>query len=125
MKLHADLTPGTYRISAYGPGYVTINDERVAGSLIVTPNKLIADWPPQAFVELESTHLLAVLALEPEIVVLGTGVQQRFPDGPLLEPILTRGIGVEVMDTAAACRTYNILMSEGRQVAAVLLPVSA
>ena len=75
------------------------------------------------FAELEATHFLTVEALEPEIVLLGTGQNQHFPHPRLTSPLLNRGVGVEIMDTAAACRTYNIIMAEGRRVVAALLMI--
>lgn len=125
MKLHTDPTPGSYRITAYGPGYLTINDEHVAGSIIITAERLIIDWPAQVFNDLDETNLNAVLPLNPEIVLIGTGNRQQFPQASALASLLSEGIGIEIMDTAAACRTFNILMSERRNVAAMLLPMTS
>jgi len=92
-----------------------------AGALIVTPERLVSDWPPQTFGDLVEAHFEVIASLEPEVVLLGTGSRQRFPRPPLIRSLLARGVGVEIMDTAAACRTYNIIMLEGRRVAAALL----
>lgn len=121
MRFAEDDTAGRYRIRAYAPGQVTVNDETLTCSLIVGPDRLIRDWPPQAFEDLTAGHLALALALEPEILILGTGDRLRFPSPRLTGEIQQRGIGVEVMDTAAACRTYNILLGERRRVAAALL----
>lgn len=121
MRFTLDIDATKYIIRSYGPGWVKINDQEIRGSLIVTPEWLVTDWPPQAFAELEEIHFEAVARLEPEIVLLGTGNRQRFPSPRLTRALLARGVGVEVMDTAAACRTYNIIMLEGRRVAAALL----
>ena len=82
--------------------------------------RLIDDWRPQTLEELREEDLDAVFALQPEIVVLGSGSRQRFPETQLLAAILARGIGCEVMDTGAACRTYNVLVSESRRAVAAL-----
>lgn len=91
-------------------------------SLVVTPQTVL-DWPPETFADLDARHMEPVLELGPEIVVLGTGEQQRFPSKDVLAAATNIGIGVEVMDTAAACRTYNVLVGEGRAVAAALLMI--
>lgn len=110
-----------YRIRGYEPGQVTINDRVIITSAIVTPDKLYADWPPARFEQLKLEHMEAVIELSPEIVLLGTGQRQHFPARNIMLSLLERGIGLEVMDTGSACRTYNILMSEGRRVAAALI----
>ncbi len=120
MKMHLDNTPGAHRITGYGAGYVAVNGELLTRSFIVTPEALITDWSPQHVDELDEAALEAVVQLSPVVVLLGTGVEQRFPPSSLLAPLLGRGIGIEVMTTAAACRTYNILVAEGRSVAAGL-----
>ena len=120
MKMHLDNTRGAHRITGYGAGYVAVNGEPLTRSFIVTPEALITDWSPQHVDELDEAALEAVAQLSPVVVLLGTGVEQRFPPSSLLAPLLGRGIGIEVMTTAAACRTYNILVAEGRSVAAGL-----
>lgn len=120
MKMHLDSTPRAHRITGYGAGYVTVNAEQLTRSFIVTPEALITDWSPQHVDELDEAALDAVARLSPVVVLLGTGVEQCFPPSSLLAPLLTQGIGIEVMTTAAACRTYNILVAEGRSVAAAL-----
>jgi uncharacterized protein len=121
MKLNEATGAGDFRIRRYEPGRLTVNDEVLVRSVIVTAGELLRDWPPQRVEEIEMTHLETVIALDPEVVLLGTGERQVFPDRALLRELIVRGIGVEVMDTAAASRTYNLLMSEERRVAAVLL----
>jgi len=120
VKLHRAGPAGVNTFTGYGPGYVQVNTERREHSLIVLPDQLL-DWPPASFAELAAAHLQSLLALRPEIVLLGTGEQQRFPRPELTRPLLEAGIGVEVMTVAAACRTYNILVAEERRVAAALL----
>ena len=120
MKMHLENPAGSHRITSYGPGYVSIDAHRVTCSFILTPDKLIVDWGPRIVAELDEAALEAVTGLRPSIVLLGTGPEQCFPPPSLLAPVLGQGIGIEVMTTAAACRTYNILVAEGRQVAAAL-----
>ena len=121
MKLHLNDSGGNYRISSYGAGFVAVNDQRLTRSFIITPQRLITDWGPRSIAEVDAGALEAVHELAPAIVLLGTGEQQAFPDFALLEPLARRQIGVEIMTTAAACRTFNILTGEGRSVAAMLI----
>lgn len=95
--------------------------ESLTGSVIITPRQLIRDWPPEAPDQLQETHFAVFLELRPEVLLLGTGQKLVFPNMGILAGLMEKGIGVEVMDTAAACRTYNILMLEGRDVAVALL----
>lgn len=110
-----------YIIRSYDPGEVVINEYRHTGSVIVTPKRLIGDWPPQSFAELTPQHFLALIDLNPQLVILGTGATQLFPDPALYATLIEQGIGIEIMATPAACRTYNILVAEGRKVVAALL----
>jgi uncharacterized protein len=87
------------------------------------PQRLVRDWPPQRIEQATLADFRAIAALEPEIVLLGSGRGLRFPPAALLAPLYERGIGVEVMDTGAACRTYNILVTEGRIAAAALIMI--
>jgi len=121
MKLHLDSTAGRNRISGYGDGYVTVNEERLHSSAIVMPRELVRDWPPEAFEQLEAAHLRSLAGRGLEIVLLGTGSSQQFPAPSVVAPLIDGRIGLEVMDTAAACRTFNILVAEERAVAAALL----
>ena len=121
MKMHLDNIAGANRITGYGAGYVSVNEESITRSFILTPEALITDWGPRDVVDLDESSLQAVARLSPTIVLLGTGIEQHFPPSSLLAPMLGQGIGIEVMTTAAACRTYNILVAEGRPVAAALL----
>lgn len=125
MRLSLELSAATNVIRAYAEGLVTINDHHIRQSVIVTPERLITNWPPQQFDELASSHFQALVELNPEIVLLGTGKRQQFPSPRLTQPLLSRGVGLEIMDTGAACRTYNIIMAEGRRVAAALLMIQS
>lgn len=120
LKLHADPPSALNTVTAYGPGFIEVNKERHASSLVLAPDRL-APWPVTEFEALAPEHFDALLALSPELVILGTGARQRFPQPQLARALLAAGIGVEAMDSAAACRTYNILMAEGRRVVAAVL----
>ena len=120
MKLHAD-TPATQNtVTAYGPGFVEINRVRHITNLIVTPDQ-VEPWPVASFEALDTTAFERLRDLRSEVVLLGTGSRQRFPHPGLTRPLMDARIGLEVMDTQAACRTYNILAAESRRVAAALL----
>lgn len=121
MELNLDSGEGQYHIGGYGDGFIQINDEKVDHSIIVSPNKLVDPWPPQSLAELTANHFLLLFDLKPEIVLLGTGSRLSFPDPALLADFYAKKMGIEIMDTAAACRTYSVLMAEGRKVAAALL----
>ena len=122
MKIHLE-TSGANFIRSYTAGCVTIGQDAYRASLIVTPERIIADWPPQTVEELTASHLEVVAALAPEVVILGTGARLRFPPPAHFLPLIATGIGYESMGTGAACRTDNVLMGEGRRVAAVLLMI--
>jgi len=123
MKFSTDGDLKGNAIRSYGPGRVVVNNHAHFASLILTPTRVIADWPPQELSALRSAHLFQLLELAPEIVLLGTGKRQHFPAPVIYRCLLERRIGLEIMDTGAACRTYNILLSEGRQVAAALFMI--
>lgn len=106
---------------SYAPGEVRVGDAVLQRSCLISAERLIDDWRPQTLDELTEADLEAIFGLQPEIVVLGCGPQQRFPDPRLTAAIMARGIGCEVMNTGAACRTYNVLVSEGRRAVAALL----
>jgi len=109
-------------IRGYGDGVITIGNQQFARSLILTRDSLMADWRPQHVAELLHDDFVPILEIRPEVLVLGTGKALTFPSPALTARLLQLGIGVEIMDTAAACRTYNILLSEQRNVVAALLP---
>ncbi len=121
MKLHLDNPEGRNTVTAYGQGYFDINQQRHVASLILLPDRIVEGWGAQGFDALTDADFETLRDLQAEIVVLGTGPRQRFPAPSLLRPLIEARIGYEVMDVHAACRTYNILMAEGRNVAAALL----
>ena len=110
-------------IRAYAPGRINVSDSLLTKSFIVAADRLIDDWPPQEFNDLTAEHLKAALDLEPEILIIGTGKEQRFLPGELMASLSKASMGLEVMDTAAACRTYNVLLSEDRKVVAAILMI--
>lgn len=121
MKLHLANFGQQNIFSGYGDGYVMINQIRHEKNMIVFPDQLIEHWPVASVADLSLEHFDDILPRKPEIILLGTGAQLRFPDYSLMARILQTRIGFEVMDTQAACRTYNILVEEGRQVAAAII----
>jgi len=121
LKLHLSGLSEQNMFTGYGTGYVMVNQMRYERSLIILPDRIIEDWPAQTFEQLAVEHFEQLLSLQPEIVLLGTGATLRFPHPSLTKILIAAKIGVEVMDTNAACRTYNILTAEGRRVAAALL----
>lgn len=123
MKLHLAAAGSSNRFTGYGAGYLTVNGERYAKALVVTPAALHEDLAAHSVETLGDTDVRFLLDLKPEIVLLGTGATQRFPNTTVLREFARAQIGLEAMDSAAACRTYNILADEGRNVvAAVFLP---
>lgn len=144
MKFNLEAGGG-YQIVSYEPGRITVVQtgagaapgtpvpagpaeiggprEVVETSVVVTPAKLIRAWPPQRFEDLAPDHFAMLEELDPEVVLFGSGARLRFPGARCTGTLAERQIGVEVMDTAAACRTFNILAAEGRRVAAALLMI--
>ena len=121
MKLHRSDVSGKNAITGYGEGYVMVNQARHERTLVVLPDQLVTDWAASTFEALTADHLAALLPLDAEIILLGTGSKLRFPRTEIMAPLIRARVGYEVMDVHAACRTYNILVSEERKVAAALL----
>ncbi len=123
MKLHADR-PAVQTITAYGEGWVAVDGQRHQASLVLSASGRLEPWNCSQFDALTAEHFDRLLALAPEppeLVVFGSGSRLRFPRPALIKSLIERRIGVETMDTAAACRTYNILAGEGRRVVLALL----
>jgi uncharacterized protein len=120
VKLHASLPGGVNAITGYGEGYVMVNGERHSSSVVVLPDR-IEPWAVHSFDQLSAEDFAFLRDLKAEIVLLGTGARQRFPHPRFTAELAKAGIGLEVMDLQAACRTYNILVAEQRKVAAALL----
>ena len=121
MKLHLTTAENNNLITSYGAGFVEINRQRYTSNLIVMANKLLLDWQATDFANLTAAHFVQILELKPEVVLLGTGEKHQFLHPKTVQNLTENGIPLECMTTAAACRTYNILMSEGRNVVAALL----
>ena len=108
-------------ITGYGPGWIKVGPDKIHTSLILGARGLRQTWDCQRFDDLGPAHLAALAQLDAEVILLGSGERLRFVPPAWLAPLMERGIGIETMDTAAACRTYNILAGEGRNVIAALL----
>ena len=121
MKLHQDSSGALNTVTGYGPDYVDVNLERHSGSILVLPAAPVIPWPVSSFEQLSPEHFAMLIDAAPEVVVFGSGERLRFPHPRLTAALTAKRIGVETMDFKAACRTYNILMAEGRKVAAALL----
>lgn len=121
MKLQLAQTEGQNVFTAYGSGHVSVNAIRHSCNLVVLPDRLIPDWTWAKFETLSMADFEFLAELDAEIILLGTGDLLRFPPPELLQPLMHSRKGLEVMDIQAACRTYNVLIGEGRKVAACLL----
>ncbi len=121
MKLYLAHSEGNYLITGYDKGWVEINKQRYTDSLIVMPSQLIKNWSIANIESIQAEHFEQVANYKPDVVLLGTGSQHKFIHPKLSVALTNLGISLECMSTDAACRTYNILMSEGRNVAACLL----
>lgn len=121
MKLHTQLTAGLNTINAYDEAGIAVNGQTLHSSCIVTPDKLLAPWAAGSIDTLTAADVLQLIEVSCPLVLLGTGKRQKFPPAALLRPLIERQIGVEIMDSGAACRTYNILVAEGRLVAAAII----
>ena len=127
MKISLDNHASGYLIQGYDSGEIRVRGPAAAGSellvyrqsVLVTPERL-ADWEPQSFDELAGEHFSILGELRPEVILLGSGERMRLPTTPLLAALAHLGVGFEVMDTGAACRTYNLLAGESRRVLAAL-----
>ncbi len=121
MKFHLADTDGLNAITGHGPDHVLVNGARHDRPFVVGPDVGPVDWPVTGFTLLEPAHFDALLVHGPELVLLGTGQRLRLPSPRLTRNLAAARVGFEAMDTPAACRTYNILLGEGRRVLAALL----
>ena len=120
MKFTLEAASHANLIRSYSDSELRIGDQRVQHSCLVTAERLIGDWPPESFAELAPAHLEAIFALTPELVLLGTSGTQRFASAEVRGEFARRGVGLEVMELGAACRTFNVLVQEERRVLAAL-----
>ena len=121
MKLQPDKQPSLNTVSAYGPNYIEINAQRYTNSLLLSPESPVVEWSCTRFEDIKTEDFEQIAKLEPAVVIFGSGERIRFPKPALIAPLIARNIGIETMDLQAACRTYNVLMAEGRKVVAALL----
>ena len=121
MKLQSDPHSGANTITGYGDGYVEINKIPYAHGVLLSSDGAISNWSAKTFDALEASHFAQMVDLKPELILIGTGSRQHFPKPALLKPLIEAKIGFEIMDSQAACRTYNILVGEGRQVLLALI----
>lgn len=116
-----DDNKATYKIRAYQPGQIQVNDKLLTCNIIIAAHQLIENWAPHQAADITHEHLLQAAALAPDVLIIGTGDRQQFLPLEIYGEFLNQGIGVEMMDTAAACRTFNALTAENRNVVAVLV----
>lgn len=121
MKLHLIRSHDLYLVQSVTAKRIVINNQVYTSSIIVTPHTIITDWQPRRFEDLSADDFIPLVDLKPEVALLGTGKQLQFPAPQVTTPLIQHAMGLEVMDTPAACRTFNILASEGRKVAAALV----
>jgi uncharacterized protein len=124
MKLHAERAGGQHYIQRFEGSVLHISGRQFTTPVVVGPDRILDDWCTEGDIrQLGIHHFEAIMALEPELILLGTGPRVHRPEPRLIHTVLSRGVGLEVMDTAAACRTYNVLVAEDRRVVAALFPV--
>jgi uncharacterized protein len=121
MKFSEDKIDQGFFVTGYDEGVILVNGSPKTGSFVISVAKLIEDWEPAHIDQLCSQHLEPLLAMQPELVLIGTGETLKFPPLEHYACLIQQNIGVEIMDSAAACRTYNILLGEGRNVAAGII----
>ena len=120
MKFQPDRS-SAQTIQGYGPGWIGVDADRITHSVLIGSSGLRQAWAPNRFEDLTAEHFAQLAQLDTELIIFGSGARNRFPPPAWLAPLMARRLGLETMDTAAACRTYNILASEGRNVVAALL----
>ena len=118
MQLHLERPDYEYFLRVADGRHALVNDRRLETSFVIAPDRLIGNWPVRDVTAMVPGDLEPLLALQPELVVLGSGATQQFPPPEVLAACLSRGIGLETMTNAAAARTFNVLASEGRRVVA-------
>ena len=121
MKLHSDPQSSQNTITGYGIGFLEVDQTPYSHALIVQPEGEVLAWPVEEIQDLSEDHFSMISALLPELVIVGTGKKQVFLNPKILQPLIKAKIGFEMMDSQAACRTYNILMNEGRHVLAAIM----
>ncbi len=122
MKLSLATPPNRAAFTGYGLGFIAVNGNVYCSPLLVTPEGTVVDWTVNSLATLTAEAIEQLLEYAPEIIILGTGATQLFPDASALRRTYETGVGMEIMDTPAACRTYNILNAEERKVLAAMWP---
>ena len=125
MKLQSDPHSGANTITGYGDGYIEINKIPYSHAVLLSSDGEILEWAIKSFEDLGAADFMQMASLQPELIIIGTGKRQRFPKPELLKTLIEAKIGFEVMDSQAACRTYNILVGEGGQVLLALIVETA
>lgn len=121
MELELDKTLATYHFRSFSYDAVVVGNQQYRSSLIVTPKEIFGYWPPNKLEDITQDDLEIIIALQPELILIGTGDKLKFPMSNILEGVATANLGIEFMDSRAACRTYNVLASENRRVAAGII----
>lgn len=120
MKIQPDIS-NVQSVSAYGPDWISIGKQKITSSVVLGSRGERLDWACKRFEDLQASHFAQLAELNAELVIFGSGQRLRFPKPGWLQPLIEKQIGLETMDTPAACRTFNVLASEGRHVIAALL----
>lgn len=121
MKIEREFAAGQNTFTAYGEGWVEVAGRRYTRSVVVAAERILEGWTGGGIGTLAESETAALVDWKPEVLLLGTGASFRFPSPAVVAPLYRAGVGVEVMDTRAACRTYNILLGEGRRVVAAIV----
>jgi len=121
MKFSEEIAANSHIIQSYNDREIIIDGRAFSSSFIVSKDSLLENWPVAEISQLEPAHLLSMLDMSPEVILIGTGQKLIFPTPQSYATVINQGIGIEFMDSGAACRTYNILVSEGRKVVAGII----
>jgi len=121
MKFSAADSGDGHLIQGYESGRILIDGKSYHRGLILTPERILDGWGPSNPADLSEDDVRALIELDPQVIVIGTGQRQVFPSPAVYASAMRHGVGVEIMDTGAACRTYNIVMAEGRRIVAGLI----
>ncbi|AEG31489.1 Mth938-like domain-containing protein [Thiomicrospira cyclica] len=121
MKFTEHLNPGVNLIRSYEPNCVSVNQQQLCQSCVISQHHLLSDWPVTQLSDLDESAMQMLIELKPEVLILGTGEQQIFPSASVMQFFIQQGISLEVMSNDAACRTYNILTTEDREVVIALV----
>ena len=122
MKFSEDSAERPNRLHSYGTGWIRVNEQRLERGFIISTETLITDWEPAKYADFRPEHLEPVFRLKTELILIGTGVTLQLPNPAIYRALISHRTGFEFMTTDAACRTYNVLLSESRNVAAILFP---